>query len=141
MFDKINILEHFRSKGAATEPVRSGLRDTRKHVRLGWLLSVRTQPRPRPGCVHVPVVGGPGKRVRQGVRGRGPAAGRDRPGPGGHHLRGPAEDDQPELLLRPALSQEPDGVPAQPQAGGSCFWVSTLNEAGIQPKQRFDICI
>lgn len=70
------------------------------------------------GGVHVPLAGGAGEGVRQGLRGRGPAAGRDRPRPGRHHLRGAAEDDQPQLLLRPALPQGADRVADQPQAGG-----------------------
>lgn len=84
----------------------------------GRLLRRGRLPRRRRG-VHVPVAGGAGEGVRQGVRGRGPAPGGDRPGPGGHHVRGAAEDDQPELLLRAALPQSADGVPDQPQAGGT----------------------
>ena len=68
--------------------------------------------------IYVPVAGGAGEGVRQGLRGCGSAPGRDWSGPGGHHLWGETEDDQPELLLCAALPQSPDCVPNQPQARG-----------------------
>lgn len=85
------------------------------------MLPIGPEPRPRPGYVHVSVAGSAGERVRQSLRGCGSAARRNRPGSSRYHVRRSAEDDQPQLLLCSAVSQNTDGVSAQPQTRGSCF--------------------